>query len=107
MKPTIYTVHAYRWGDRERHSYTVGVFGKKHAALKAAVTEKDYRGGKYECEVLEWMLDASIAGNHDNAAKVIKALPPINTLKMHNAELRGDGQAQLATSPSRMEGSTP
>ncbi len=84
MKPTIYTVHAYRWGDRECHSYTVGVFGKKDAALKAAETEEDYRGGKYECEVLEWALDASIAGNHDNAAKVIKALPPINTLKAHN-----------------------
>ena len=89
MKPTIYTVHAYRWGDRECHSYTVGVFGKKYAALKAAETEEDYRGGKYECEVLEWALDASIAGNHDNAAKVIKALPPINTLKAHNAEITG------------------
>ena len=76
MKPTIYTVHAYRWGDRERHSYIVGVFGEKHSALKAAETEEDCRGGKYECEVLEWTLDASIAGNHENAAKVIKALPP-------------------------------
>lgn len=80
MKPTVYTVHAYRWGDREFHSYTVGVFGKKHAALNAAETEEDYRGGDYECEVLEWTLDASIAGNHDNAVKVIKALPTINTL---------------------------
>ena len=85
MKPTLYTVHAYRWGDRECHSYTVGVFGKKHAALKAAETEEDYRGGKYECEVLELTLDAGIAGNHNNAAKVIKALPPINTLKARNA----------------------
>jgi len=76
MKQTIYTVHAYRWGDRECHSYTVGVFGKKHAALKAAENEEDYRGGKYECEVLEWTLDSGIDGNHDNAAKVIKALPP-------------------------------
>lgn len=85
MKPMIYTVHAYRWGDRECHSYTVGVFGKKHAALKAAETEEDYRGGKYKCEVLEWTLDAGIAGNNENAAKVIKALPVANTLKAHNA----------------------
>jgi len=84
MKPTIYTVHAYRWGDRECHSYSVGVYGKKHAALKAADTETDYRGGKYECEFLEWTLDNGMAGNHDNAPKVIKALPPMNTLKMHN-----------------------
>ena len=100
MKPTIYTVHAYRWGDRGCHSYTVGVFGKKHAALKAAETEEDYRGGKYECEVLEWTLDSSIAGNHDNAAKVIKPLPAINTLKEHNVEVRGDGPASPARRPS-------
>ena len=84
MKPTIYTVHAYRWGDRECHSYSVGVYGKKHAALKAAETEQDYRGGKYECEVLEWTLDSGTEGNHDNAPKVVKALPLMNTLKMHN-----------------------
>ncbi len=83
MKTMIYTVHAYRWGDRECHSYAVGVFGKKTAALKASETEEEYRGGKYECEVLEWVLDASIAGNHDSAAKVIKTLPPLNTLKAH------------------------
>lgn len=53
MKPTVYTVHAYRWGDRDCHSYSVGVYSKKHAALKAAQTESDYRGSKYECEVLE------------------------------------------------------
>jgi len=75
----IYTVHAYRYGDRERHSYTVGVFGKKHAALKAAEVEEECRGGKYECEVLEWTLV------NGNAAKVIKALPLINTLQARNA----------------------
>ena len=85
MKPTIYTVHAYRWGDRECHSYSVGVYRKKHAALKAADKEADYRGGKYECEVLEWTLDNGMEGNHGNAPKVIKALPQMNTLKMHNA----------------------
>ena len=80
MKPTVYTVHAYRWGDRERHSYSVGVYSKKHAALKAAQTENDYRGGKYECEVLEWTLDSGIEGSHDKEPKVILALPAINTL---------------------------
>jgi hypothetical protein len=78
MSKTVYTVHAYRWGDREYHSYSVGVYSNKHAALNAAQTESDYRGGKYKCEVLEWTLDTSIAGNHDNAAKVIKPLPPMN-----------------------------
>ena len=64
MKPTVYTVHAYRWGDHERHSYIVGVYAKKHAALKAADVEENYRGGKYICEVLEWTLGVGATGNH-------------------------------------------
>lgn len=57
MKQIIYTIQAYRWGDRERHSYTVGVFSTRRNALTAAETELYYKGGKYECEVLEWILD--------------------------------------------------
>lgn len=89
MKPTVYTVHAYRWGDRECHSYSVGVYSKKHAALTAAQTERDYRGGKYECEVLEWTLDSGIAGRHSDGQKVVKPLPPMNTLKAEQRELHG------------------
>jgi len=75
MKPTVYTVHAYRHGDRDCHSYSVGVYSKKHAALKAAQTESDYRGGKYECEVLEWALDSGIEGGHDDTkCKTVQAL---------------------------------
>lgn len=89
MKPTVYTVHAYRWGDRECHSYSVGVYSKKHAALKAAQTESDYRGGKYECEVLEWTLDSGTEGEADNKPKVVLDLPLVNTLAAANRELRG------------------
>ena len=78
MKPTVYTVHAYRWGDRECHSYSVGVYSKKHAALKAAQTESDYRGGKYECEVLEWTLDSGTEGGHYTKTKTVLTLPPMN-----------------------------
>jgi hypothetical protein len=81
VKQTVYTVHAYRWGDRECHSYTIGVYPKKHAALKAAETERVWRGGKYECEVLEWTLGEGIeARNVDGRCKTILALPG-NTLK--------------------------
>lgn len=80
MKPTLYTVQAYRWGDRECHSYTVGVFSKKHAALKEAKAETDYRGGKYECEVLEWVLDDNVV------KKVVLALPTVNALIRSNRE---------------------
>ena len=75
MKQTVYTVHAYRWGDRERHSYTVGVYSKKHAALKAAETEEEWRGGKYRCEVLEWTLDQGSEVSSKHHHKTILALP--------------------------------
>ncbi|MCG7985018.1 MAG: hypothetical protein JAY90_19990 [Candidatus Thiodiazotropha lotti] len=76
MKQSIYTVHAYRWGDRENHSYSVGVYSKKHEALSASEAEKEYRGGKYECEVIEWIPDGK---NEDGSPgmphKIIKPLP--------------------------------
>ena len=82
MKRNIYTVHAYRWGDRELHSYSVGVYSKKHSALKAAEDEAEWRGGKYECEVIEWIPDGrNEDGSPGMPHKTILPLAPVNTLK--------------------------
>lgn len=51
----IYVVHAFRWGDRESHSYIAGVYRKKNAALTKAHDEREHRGGKYICEVREFI----------------------------------------------------
>jgi hypothetical protein len=48
---TIYVVEALRFGDRERHSYVVGVYDTLEAAKTAADDHAEYRGGKYTCEV--------------------------------------------------------
>lgn len=53
-KQKYYIVTAYRWGDRECHSYVIGLFDKKHAAIEAAKAEEDWRGRKYECQVREF-----------------------------------------------------
>ena len=47
----MYVVIAYRWGENSNHSYTLGVFNKKHAAIKCADSHTEYRGGKYACVV--------------------------------------------------------
>lgn len=80
-KTKVYTVRACRWGDRETHSYIVGVYPKKHAAQKAAEVEEEWRGGKYECEILEWTLGEGMEGRQGGKPKTIKPLPEINTLK--------------------------
>jgi len=41
MKNKLYIVNVFRWGDRGKHSYFVGVFDKKNKALK----EADEEGG--------------------------------------------------------------
>jgi hypothetical protein len=51
MKNETYIVVAYRWGERKNHSYTLGVFNKKYAAIKCADGHTEYRGGKYACVV--------------------------------------------------------
>lgn len=67
----VYTVQAYKFGHRDGSSYIVGVYAKKHAALKASEAEEIYRGNKYICEVCESELNIS---NRDKQPKVIKAL---------------------------------
>ena len=57
MKFNLYTIHAYRWGNRENNSYIVAAVTDKILALRIAEQENIYRGGKYECEVLEWPID--------------------------------------------------
>lgn len=56
-----YVVTAYRWGDRNNHSYVIGVFGGKAKAIKAADAHAEYRGGKYEC-----MVDKCIKDHYEN-----------------------------------------
>ena len=66
----LYVVHAYRWGDREKHSYHVGVFDKEERAIEAAEYEQLERGGKYECEIYKTPIN-----NDRREYKIVKALP--------------------------------
>jgi len=54
MKNTIvYIVEALRHGDRENHSYVVGVYTTLEKAKVAADDHISYRGGKYGCAVIQ------------------------------------------------------
>ena len=55
----VYCVTAYRWGDRENHSYVVGVFDDLERAIHYAKAEKEWRGGKYDCEIVSMNLNES------------------------------------------------
>jgi hypothetical protein len=68
----VYIVTAYRWGDREEHSYVVGVFDNEENSIKQAKLETEWRGGKYTCEVRSMELNESLKyKNYD----VVLALP--------------------------------
>jgi hypothetical protein len=47
----LYVVEMLRWGDREKHSYVIGVFSNEWQAKQCGEIEKSWRGGKYEYEV--------------------------------------------------------
>tara|TARA_R110000851_G_scaffold7493_1_gene29073 strand:+ start:535 stop:741 length:207 start_codon:yes stop_codon:yes gene_type:complete len=47
----VYVVEMLRWGDREQHSYVIGVHNRKHQAEDVGKAEKERRGGKYEYEI--------------------------------------------------------
>ena len=70
----IYSVTAYRWGNRENHSYIVGLYDNLSTATCVAKAEEYDRGGKYECEVLAHKV------NNDDM-KIEKPIPLISDLK--------------------------
>lgn len=49
----VYVVEALRFGDREMHSYIVGVYRNLKSAKKASDAEEAWRGGKYSCVITE------------------------------------------------------
>lgn len=60
-KGAVWVCQMLRWGERENHHYIVGVYSTERAARYAGEVEKSYRGGKYEFEVEEHVLDAPIS----------------------------------------------
>jgi len=56
----VYVVTMYRWGDRENHSYVLGVYSTEKKAKIAGEAERVERGGnKYYPECLEFDLNSS------------------------------------------------
>ena len=47
----VYTVIAHRGGDE--HSYLVGVYDNPEMATRYAIAEEYWRGGKYDCDIIE------------------------------------------------------
>jgi len=59
-KNKTYVVLMRKWGKQDTHCYCLGVYDKKHRALKEAEAEEVHRGGtKYEAEILEFDLNDS------------------------------------------------
>lgn len=76
----IYIVTAYRFGDREGHSYVVGAFDNEEESLKQAKLEREWRGGKYECEVRSMNLNESLKYKNYNVVMGLPKLFPCYTL---------------------------
>ncbi len=49
----MYLVLAHRWCDPDNHTYVVGLYKKKQAALDARLLVIEARAGKYGCDVIE------------------------------------------------------
>jgi hypothetical protein len=67
-----YVVTMYRCGDREKHSYVLGIYSTKTSAMQYANTEEEYRGNKYEAEILKFKIDADDAQEFPKYIKELK-----------------------------------
>lgn len=71
----LYVVIAHYQGNRDKHSYLLGVYSNKDDAEQASLNEEEFRRGKYICEITEVMLDRMV----DEYRHVIKWLRPISS----------------------------
>ena len=76
----IYVVTAYRFGDRESHSYVVGAFDNEVTALEQAKLEREWRGGKYQCEVRSMELNVTLESKNYDIVLGLPKLHPCYTL---------------------------
>lgn len=77
-----------KWGKNDTHCYCLGVYDKKHQALKEAEQEEIDRGGtKYEAEILEFDL------NDSNSVKYIKICFKLRELR--ECSKKNDSQTGL------------
>ena len=53
----VYVVTMYRYGDREKHSYVLGVFSTAEMAKKWGEDDEIFRGGKYKHEITSFFID--------------------------------------------------
>jgi len=53
----MFVVIAYRWGNRENHSYTLGCFDNIEDAKSCADSHASYRAAKYGCVVEKCVLN--------------------------------------------------
>lgn len=77
----VFVVTAYRWGDRESHSYVVGVFDSLRCAISASKKVFDDRGTKYSCEVVKSSVLKEVPDNLLRTCKIVKSF--LNPTKMN------------------------
>jgi hypothetical protein len=53
----MFVVEMLRWGDRECHSYVIGIFSTKDLAEDAGKAEQTWRDSKYEYAISEFNVD--------------------------------------------------
>lgn len=53
----VFVVTMQRWGDKESHNYVQGVFTTLKDAELCGRAEEAWRGGKYEANITECILD--------------------------------------------------
>lgn len=54
----LYVVEMLRWGERDNHSYVIGVFDTHEAAEHAGEVHKVWRGQKYEYSITRHELNS-------------------------------------------------
>lgn len=71
MVMKFYIVTMYRWGERDNHSYVLGVFDDEQEAIRAGKEHGEHRGGKYDPEVIETEIGLICMGERNDSRTIL------------------------------------
>ena len=91
----VYTVIAHRGGDDNKHSYLVGVYNNSVMATRYAIAEEYWRGGKYDCDIIESYVNEQVYPDFGDANEkfdyVSQCLPDGEFAEEINKRMKEEG----------------
>ena len=99
----IYVNIAYRFGDRDNHSYLQGVYSTTEIANENAEQEEAARNGKYQVEIIQVEIDVDVELFPEKDIAVRKLNPKYKNTRLHHAVIELEQEKKYKKTIAELE----